>query len=115
MVTDLPAAKKVFHHWPTPVVVSGFEIGNAILYPSRSIVQNWKCLYDFRTSGLNQQFIPEYPPVAGCNDTGYIVTPRADGTLPGVRVVFFPELGWGQGGKGPELRDKMIQSLRVVN
>ena len=45
---------------------------------------------------------------------GYIVTPRADGTLPGVRVVFFPELGWGQGGKGPELRDKIIQSLKAL-
>ena len=41
VVTDLSAAKKVFHHWPTPVVVSGFEIGNAILYPSRSIVQDY--------------------------------------------------------------------------
>lgn len=35
--TDLPAATKVFHEWPTPIVASGFEIGEAILYPARSI------------------------------------------------------------------------------
>lgn len=75
---------------------------------------NWKCLYDFRTASLNQQFIPEHPPVAGCNDSGYIVTPRADGTLPGVRVVFFPELGWGRGGRGKTLRDKIVQSLKSL-
>ncbi|MBI3860882.1 MAG: DUF1028 domain-containing protein [Planctomycetia bacterium] len=40
--TDLAAAKKVFAEWPTPVVASGFEIGQAIKYPATSIV------YDFR-------------------------------------------------------------------
>jgi inosine-uridine nucleoside N-ribohydrolase len=35
--TDIPAAKKVFEDWPTPVVASGFEIGRAIRYPAQSI------------------------------------------------------------------------------
>jgi inosine-uridine nucleoside N-ribohydrolase len=73
---------------------------------------NWKCLYDFRTSELNQQFVPDDPPVSGANDTGYITSPRADGTLAPVRVVFFPELGWGQGGKGSELRERIVRSLK---
>lgn len=34
---DLPAARKVFADWPTEVVVSGYEIGKAILYPAQSI------------------------------------------------------------------------------
>jgi uncharacterized Ntn-hydrolase superfamily protein len=34
---DLDAAKKVFAGWPTPIVVSGFEIGRAIKYPASSI------------------------------------------------------------------------------
>jgi uncharacterized Ntn-hydrolase superfamily protein len=34
---DLDAAKRVFADWPTPIVVSGFEIGQAIKYPARSI------------------------------------------------------------------------------
>ncbi len=34
---DLPAAKKVFTDWPTPIVASGFEIGLSMLFPARSI------------------------------------------------------------------------------
>ncbi len=34
---DVPAAKKVFSEWPSPIVASGFEIGLSILYPARSI------------------------------------------------------------------------------
>jgi hypothetical protein len=73
---------------------------------------NWKCHYDFRSASLNQQFIPHEPPVTGCNDTGYIVSPREDGTLPGVRVAFFPELGWGRGGDGHQLRDRLLATIR---
>ncbi len=86
------------------------------LLPDRARVcnyfDNWKCLYDFRTSALNQQFVPDDPPVSGANDTGYLTSPRADGTLPPVRVAFFPELGWGQGGKGDELRQRIVRSLK---
>jgi inosine-uridine nucleoside N-ribohydrolase len=38
---DLEAAKKVFADWPTPVVASGFEIGQAIKYPAASIVHDF--------------------------------------------------------------------------
>lgn len=34
---DLPAAAKVFAEWPTPIVTSGYEIGDTIKYPSVSI------------------------------------------------------------------------------
>jgi inosine-uridine nucleoside N-ribohydrolase len=37
VVTDLPSAKAVFSHWPTPIVASGFEIGEAVLFPGKSI------------------------------------------------------------------------------
>ncbi|MGA2033439.1 MAG: hypothetical protein ABSG68_14385 [Thermoguttaceae bacterium] len=86
------------------------------LVPDRARVcnyfDNWKCLYDFHTSELNQQFVADDPPVTGANDTGYITAPRADGTLPPVRVAFFPELGWGQGGKGDELLARIVRSLQ---
>jgi inosine-uridine nucleoside N-ribohydrolase len=35
--TDIPAARKVFTTWPTPTYFSGFEVGEAILYPAVSI------------------------------------------------------------------------------
>lgn len=37
IVKDIPAAKKVFAEWPTPVVTSPFEVGIAINYPATSI------------------------------------------------------------------------------
>ena len=35
--TDIPAALRVFRDWPSPIVFSGFEIGNALLFPATSI------------------------------------------------------------------------------
>lgn len=34
---DIPAAKELFAEWPTPIIASGFEVGNALLYPASSI------------------------------------------------------------------------------
>jgi inosine-uridine nucleoside N-ribohydrolase len=41
VVGDVPAAQKVFSEWPTPVVVSGFEIGLSMRYPAASIEQDY--------------------------------------------------------------------------
>lgn len=41
LMVDVPAAKKVFSNWPTPIVDSGFEIGLAMLYPGRSILHDY--------------------------------------------------------------------------
>ena len=38
---DAAAAAKVFAEWPTPIVASGFEVGESILYPSRSIERDF--------------------------------------------------------------------------
>lgn len=37
VMTDIPAAREVFRHWPSPIVFSGFEIGAALLFPAASI------------------------------------------------------------------------------
>jgi inosine-uridine nucleoside N-ribohydrolase len=34
---DIPAARTVFGRWPTPMVISGFEIGRDLLYPATRI------------------------------------------------------------------------------
>ena len=41
VVQDIPAAKRLVDHWPTPVVWSGFEIGEAIPYPAESIERDY--------------------------------------------------------------------------
>jgi inosine-uridine nucleoside N-ribohydrolase len=40
--TDLPAARKLFAEWPTPIVASGWEVGKAILYPAESIARDFR-------------------------------------------------------------------------
>jgi purine nucleosidase len=38
---DIPSAKKLLAEWPTPIVTSGYEVGNKILYPASSIVHDF--------------------------------------------------------------------------
>ena len=38
---DVPAAKRVFADWPTPIEASGWEIGHAILIPARCIERDF--------------------------------------------------------------------------
>lgn len=47
---DLDAARKLFAEWPTPIVTSGFEIGQSIPYPARSIAWHYG-------------YVPEHPVV----------------------------------------------------
>jgi inosine-uridine nucleoside N-ribohydrolase len=37
VVTDIPAATKLFADWPTEIYFSGFEVGEAVLFPASSI------------------------------------------------------------------------------
>lgn len=38
---DADAAREVFERWPTPIVASGYEIGEQILYPAESIEKDF--------------------------------------------------------------------------
>lgn len=38
---DQPAAEKAFRKWPTPIVASGFEVGERILFPWTSIAHDF--------------------------------------------------------------------------
>lgn len=46
VVTDIPSAQKVFTQWPSPVVFSGYEIGQALLFPARSIEHDFSWVRD---------------------------------------------------------------------
>ena len=41
LIIDVPAAQRVFSGWPSPIVDSGFEVGLAMLYPGRTITQDY--------------------------------------------------------------------------
>ena len=46
LTQDVPAAVKLFHDWPTPIVVSGFEIGNALPFPAERIEHDFAYVPD---------------------------------------------------------------------
>lgn len=41
VVQDAEAVRTVFEAWPTPVVASGWEVGNRLLYPHESILRDF--------------------------------------------------------------------------
>lgn len=41
MKADVPAAKKLFAEWPTPIVAAGEELGTALAYPATSIEKDF--------------------------------------------------------------------------
>lgn len=41
IVKDVDAARELFAHWPTPIVASGWEIGNAIRHPAVSMQRDY--------------------------------------------------------------------------
>lgn len=43
---DVDAAREVFFRWPTPIVASGWEVGDAIRYPAASIEQDFSYVKD---------------------------------------------------------------------
>ena len=41
VIEDIPAARRLVDRWPTPIVWSGLEIGEAIPYPAASIERDY--------------------------------------------------------------------------
>jgi inosine-uridine nucleoside N-ribohydrolase len=41
VIEDLPSARKFVSGWPTPIVFSGFEVGQAVTYPAVSILEDF--------------------------------------------------------------------------
>ena len=58
VVNDPGAAAEVFAHWPTELVVSGFEIGNALPYPAASIEADFNYVRDHPIRYSCQTFAP---------------------------------------------------------
>ncbi len=44
--TDIPSAKKLFAEWPTAIVASGYEVGERVLYPAASILNDYNYVPD---------------------------------------------------------------------
>lgn len=83
---DIASARKVFVEWPTPIVVSGFEIGLAIEYPGVSIERDYRYVprHPVAESYRAYQKMPYDRPTWDLTSVLYAVRPQAgDFTLSG--------------------------------
>jgi inosine-uridine nucleoside N-ribohydrolase len=46
VMTDIPSARRVFGEWPSPIVFSGYEIGNALKFPAASVENDFSWVGD---------------------------------------------------------------------
>jgi inosine-uridine nucleoside N-ribohydrolase len=56
--TDIPSARKVFEEWPSPIVFSGFEIGNALKFPAASIENDFSWVDDHPVAEAYRNYMP---------------------------------------------------------
>jgi inosine-uridine nucleoside N-ribohydrolase len=55
---DPASAKKLFDRWPTPIVASGFEIGNALLFPAAAIEHDFAWAPDHPVAEAYRNYKP---------------------------------------------------------
>jgi hypothetical protein len=56
--TDIPSARKVFGEWPTPIVFSGFEIGQALLFPAAAVEKGFQWVPDHPVAEAYRSYKP---------------------------------------------------------
>jgi inosine-uridine nucleoside N-ribohydrolase len=55
---DIPSAQKLLRGWPTPIVTSGFEIGNSMLFPASSISRDFPANHPVADAYKNYKNFP---------------------------------------------------------
>lgn len=78
--TDIPAARQVFRDWPSPIVFSGFEIGQAMLFPATSIEHDfsWVANHPVADAYRNYMPMPSDRPTWDLTATLYAIRPNRD-------------------------------------
>lgn len=91
VVIDVKSAQQVFERWPTPIVASGYEIGKAILYPARSIEQDYNYVPHHPVADAYKTFqkMPYDRPTWDLTSVLYAVRPEAGyfGLSPEGRII----------------------------
>ena len=77
--TDIPSAKKLFAEWPTPIVASGYEVGNQVVYPASSIEHDYGYVPDHPLAEAYRDYMkmPYDRPMWDPTATLYAVRPDA--------------------------------------
>jgi inosine-uridine nucleoside N-ribohydrolase len=72
---DIPSAQKLFRDWPTPIVTSGFEIGNSMLFPASSIARDFPANHPVADAYRNYKKFPYDRPTWDITAALYAVRP----------------------------------------
>ncbi len=78
--TDIPSARKVFDEWPSPIVFSGFEIGEALLFPAKAIENDfaWTPEHPVADAYRNYKRMPYDRPTWDLTAVLYAIRPGHD-------------------------------------
>jgi inosine-uridine nucleoside N-ribohydrolase len=72
---DIPSAQKLVRGWPTPIVTSGFEIGNSMLFPASSIARDFPASHPVADAYRNYKKFPYDRPTWDITAALYAVRP----------------------------------------
>ncbi|MEN6308614.1 MAG: nucleoside hydrolase [Anaerohalosphaeraceae bacterium] len=123
IIMDIPSGKKLFEQWPGEIVASGFEIGEAILYPADSIRLDYRYVtqHPLRVAYESYMKFPYDRPTWDLTSVLYAVRPERNyfGLSPAGQVVVEPDSGVTRfiekaDGKHRHLRVNDQQCRRVV-
>jgi inosine-uridine nucleoside N-ribohydrolase len=124
---DIPAARKLFVEWPTPIVVSPFELGAATTYPAARIDRDFR--YDqnhplpdaYRTYQKMPYDEPLWDPTAALYavwpDAGYFdLSPEGRVSVDDKGVTTFSAGGGRQRilSAGPEQRARIVETVAAL-
>jgi inosine-uridine nucleoside N-ribohydrolase len=73
---DIPSAQNLLRDWPTPIVTSGFEIGNSMLFPASSIARDFPANHPVAEAYRNYQKFPYDRPTWDITAALYAVRPN---------------------------------------
>jgi inosine-uridine nucleoside N-ribohydrolase len=73
---DIPSAQKLLRDWPTPIVASGFEIGNSMLFPASSITRDFAANHPVADAYKNYKKFPYDRPTWDITAALYAIRPN---------------------------------------
>jgi inosine-uridine nucleoside N-ribohydrolase len=73
---DIPSAQRLVRDWPTPIVTSGFEIGNSMLFPASSITRDFPNDHPVADAYRNYKKFPYDRPTWDITAALYAVRPN---------------------------------------
>jgi purine nucleosidase len=73
---DIPSAQKLLRDWPTPIVISGFEIGNSMLFPASSITRDFAASNPVADAYKNYKKFPYDRPTWDITAALYAIRPN---------------------------------------